>query len=112
MSASLWVENKTDLSIFTFFFAVLFYATRLVERYNSLVEHYERNRDAREERLAETDEGLQQNQGQLFGRHGDFSREAGHWLTTNDGLDHTLTSGLHHQQHNSPMNDQHDAARL
>jgi chromosome condensin MukBEF ATPase and DNA-binding subunit MukB len=85
-----------------------------VERYNCLVDYYERNRDAREERLAQSDEGLHQSQEQLFGRHDDFSREAGHWVTTNDSLDRALTNvehGLHHQQRNSPMNDQYDIAR-
>ena len=78
------------------------------------MDYCERNRDAREERLAQSDEGLHQSQEQLFGRHGDFSREAGHWVTTNDGLDRALTNvehGLHHQQRNSPMNDQYDIAR-
>ena len=85
-----------------------------MERYNGLVEYYERNRDVRDERLAQSGEGLHQTQEQLFGRHGDFSREVGHWAATNDGLDRVLTNvehGLHQQQRHSPMDDQHDVAR-
>jgi chromosome condensin MukBEF ATPase and DNA-binding subunit MukB len=103
--------SKTDLNIF----AVLYYATRLVERYNRLVEYCEHTRDAREQMLAQSDEGLRQNQEQLFGRHGDFSREAGHWISTNNSLDRALTNdehGMHFQQCNSATDDRHDAARL
>lgn len=103
--------SKTDSNIF----AVLQYATQLVERYNRLMEYCEHTRDAREQMLAQSDEGLRQNQEQLFGRHGDFSRQAGHWVSTNNSLDRALTNGeheMHHQQRNSAMDDQHDAARL
>jgi hypothetical protein len=89
----------------TSIFAVLHYATRLVARYNSLVEYHERNRDAREVQLAQSDERLQQSQVELDGRHGDISMKAEHWNTTNDSLDRTLTNvehGLHnHHQRNS-----------
>lgn len=89
--------SKTDLNVF----AVLCYATRLVERYNRLVEYCEHTRDAREQMLAQSDEGLCQDQEQLFGRHGDFSRQEGHWVSTNNSLDRALTNGehgMHHQQ--------------
>ncbi|KAF8495796.1 hypothetical protein F5888DRAFT_1635473 [Russula emetica] len=94
---------------------ILCYATRLVERYNRLVEYCEHTRDAREQMLAQSDEGLRQNREQLLGRHGDFSREAGHWVSTNNSLDRALANdehGMHYQQCNSAMDDQHDAARL
>jgi hypothetical protein len=79
------------------------------------VEYCEHTRDAREQMLAQTDEGLCQDQEQLFGRHGDFSRQAGHWVSTDNSLDRALTNGehgMHHQQYNSALDDQHDAARL
>src|SRR6266436_4269670 len=97
------------------FFAVLYYATRLVERYHRLVEYCEHNRDAREQTLAQSDEGLRQHQEQLFGRHGDFSRQAEYWVSTNNSLDRALTNdehAMHHQQRNSSTDDQHDVSRL
>jgi hypothetical protein len=96
-------------------FTVLYYATRLVDRYDRLVEYCEHTRDAREQMLVQSDEGLCQNQEQLFDRHGDFSRQASHWVSTNNSLDRALTNGehgMHHQQYNGAMHDQHDAARL
>ena len=96
-------------------FAVLYYATRLVERYNHLVEYCEHTRDAREQMLAQSDEGLRQNQEQLFDRHGDFSRQADHWVSTNNSLDRALTNGehgMHHQQYNGVIHDQQDATQL
>lgn len=98
----------------SFFFAVLHYATRFVERYNCLVEYREHNRDAREVQLAQSDEGLNENQEQLDGRHGDLSGQAVHWTTTNDNLERTLTNvehGLHHQLRISPTDDQHNGAQ-
>jgi len=103
--------SKSDSNIF----AVLHYATRLVERYNSLVEYCEHNRDARDQMLAQSDEGLRHNQELLLGSHADFSRQAGHWVSTNDNLNRALTDGehgMHHQQCNSAVDDLHDAARL
>jgi hypothetical protein len=100
---------KIDSNIF----AVLQYATRVVERYNRLVEYCEHNRDAREQMLAQSDKGLHQNQEQLFDRHGDFSRQAGHWVSTNNNLDRALTNGERGMYHrNSPMDDEYDSARL
>jgi hypothetical protein len=103
--------SKTESNMFV----VLYYATRLVERYDRLVEYCEHTRDARGHMLAQLDEGLRQNQEQLFSRHGDFSRQAGHWVSTNNNLDRALTNdehGMHHQQYNSATDDQHDSTRL
>lgn len=94
---------------------ILYYANRLVDRYNRLVEYCEHTRDAREQMLAQSDEGLRQNQEQLFSRHGDFSRQVEHWVSTNNSLDRALTNGeheMHHQQYNSATDDRHDSSRL
>lgn len=84
--------SKTDSNTF----AVLHYATRLVERYGRLVEHCEHTRDAREQMLAQSDEGHRQNQEQLFSR----DDEVGHWVSSNNSLDRALTASEHgiHQQ--------------
>ena len=119
-----WKKDRLAISAFAPFFslskaepnifAVLHYATRLVERYSRLVEHCEHTRDAREQMFAQSErEGLRQNQEQLFGRHGDFSRQAEHWVSTNNSLDRTLTNGehgMHHHQCNNTMDDHNDAA--
>jgi chromosome condensin MukBEF ATPase and DNA-binding subunit MukB len=89
--------SRTDSNIF----AVLHYANRLVERYGHLVEHCEHTGNAREQMLAQSDEGLRQNQEQLFGSHDEFSRQAGHWVSTNNSLDRALSNnselGMHQQ---------------
>lgn len=89
--------SKTDSNVFS----VLHYAARLVEKYSRLAEHCEHTRDAREQMLAQSDEGLRQNQEQLFGGHDEFSKQAGHWVSTNNSLDRALTNSEHgmHQQH-------------
>ena len=76
------------------------------------MEYYKRSTDAREGRLVQSEGQLGQNQNQLLSRHADFSRMAEHWAATNDSLDRTLGDFepvLHHQQRNSPMDDQNDS---
>ena len=95
-------------------FAVLHYATQLVERYNHLLEYYERNNSVRKGQLAQSDQELTESQGQLLTRHGDYSRMMGHWVATTNNLDSALGNvepGLRHQQRNSPNDEKHDATR-
>ena len=60
--------------------------------YNRLVKYCqcERNMDAREWQLVQSDGALSQNQSQLLSRHDDFSRMAEHLVATNVNLDHAL----------------------
>lgn len=93
---------------------ILHYATQLVERYNQLLEYYERNNSVRKGQLAQSDQGLTENQGQLLSRHGDYSRMMGHWVATTNDLDSALGNvepGLRHQQRNSQIDEKHDATR-
>jgi hypothetical protein len=95
-------------------FAVLHYATQLVERYNDLLEYHERNNGVRKGQLAQSDQGLTESQGQLLSRHGDYSRMMDHWVATTNSFDSALGNvapGLRHQQRNSPIDEKHDAAR-
>jgi hypothetical protein len=92
-------------------FAVLHYATHLVERYNHLVKYCqcEHNTDAREWQPFQSDGALSQNQNQLLSRHDDFSRMAEHLAASNVNLDRAFRDfepGL--QQRNSPSDDQYD----
>ena len=93
-------------------FAVLHYATQLVDNYNRLMKYYERSMDAqvREGRLAQSNGAPSQNQSQLLSRHGDFSGMAEHWVATNHSSDRTVRGfepgRHHHQQRHGPMDDQ------
>jgi hypothetical protein len=94
------------------FLAVLHYAIQLVDKYNRLMEYCqcERNMDAREWQLAQSDGDLSQNQSQLLNQHDDFSRMAEHLIATNVNLDHALGDfepGTH-QHRSSPTDGQHN----
>lgn len=82
-----------------------------MDKYNRLMEYCqcERNVDAREWQLVQSDGDLSQNQSQLLNRHDDFSRMAEHLVANNVNLDHALGDFEPgpHQHRNSPTDGQH-----